>query len=225
MDTLDEKEKAAKEFEKQQREKQIVELFQRGFQDEGNIAGYHGTSLESLQFLIQNGYLPGYTRNVETHFRKKNDFFFAPVGEYFPKLKELDMPRKHALEMAQNYARQMSETYYVLQKLNLPFTDDTIFCMVQQALWDGNIEGIMQVSKEPKREVTKIIKDAKNRQGIVIALSKDLFTSDKLVRYGDDIGDLRIQLPNGLSLKDIVGIEPHGTNELKYLEKLQEKYS
>ncbi len=228
MDILDEKEKAAQEFEKQQREKQVVELFEMGLDDEENTAGYHGMSLETLQFLIEQGHIPGYSREEVSSLVEPGDLFFVAIPECFPEFDKLiqtnryESPDKHAA----GYANDLGKSHYILKQLGLPLNNTEIMVAVIQAEDDQeSFDLLVQKSGKKIDEIKKIFRDARKRKGIVVALSKSLFTSDKHIRYGDDEADLRIQLPNGLTLKDIVGIDPQGQEELKFLEKLQEKYS
>ncbi len=228
MDTLDEKEKAAKEFEKQQRERQVAELFEVGLDDEENTAGYHGMSLETLQFLIENGHIPGYSREEVSSLVEPGDLFFVAIPERFPSFDKLihtgryESPDQHAA----GYANDLGRDHYILKQLGLPLNESQTMTAVMEAENDPeSFELLLQKSGKNEAEVKKIFRDAKKRKGVVVALAKSLFTTDKRIRYGDDEADLRIQLANGLTLNDIVGIEPQGPEEFKFLEKLQKKYS
>ena len=228
MDIFDEKEKAAKEFERQQREKKVAELFEVGLNDEEQTAGYHGMSLETLQFLIEQGHMPGYSREEASSLVEPGDLFFVAIPECFPNFDKLtqtgryESPDQHAA----GYANDLGKDHYILKQLGLPFNDTQLLMAVMQAEdHSESFELLLEKSGKTRAEIQKTFRDAKKRKGIVIALSKDLFTPEKLVRYGDDEADLRIQIPQGLTLEHIVGIEPQGQEELKFLQKLQEKYS
>lgn len=228
MDILDEKEKTAQEFERQQREKKVAELFEIGLDDEEQTAGYHGMSLETLQFLIEQGHMPGYSRPEASSFVDPGDLFFVAIPECFPNFDKLtqtgqyESPDQHAA----GYANDLGKNHYILKQLGLPFNDTQLLRAVMQAENDPeSFELLLEKSGKTRAEIQKIFRDAKKRKGIVIALSKDLFTPEKLIRYGNDEADLRIQIPQGLTLEHIVGIEPQGQAELKFLQKLQEKYS
>jgi hypothetical protein len=67
------------------------------------------------------------------------------------------------------------------------------------------------------------IKKAKKRKGIVLGLSKKGLSSQTILPGDDEGEDMRVHVPNGLSVDFLSGIEPIGDEEWDYFESKQEK--
>jgi len=216
------------QLERQQRIARVVELFEKGLDDTEDCIGYHGTSLEALQYLIENGHWPvsnlegfyGDTPGISFYPRKSQFSTFDLLGVNFP-------DEKYMAKEAANYAEQIARSHHLLRLLNLPIDDDAM---------EDNARNIANNSPDDARDPEKeyrffleIVKDkkildeaiakAKKRHGVVIGLSKSALGKGT-VQHGDP-GDLRILTPSGVDLSFISGIEPMGQEEFDFLKNLQ----
>ncbi len=206
----------------------IVELFEIGLDnDEGSI-GYHGTSLEALEFLIKEGYLPGGTgTNLKETDVQHGDLHFFPLKSKFASHAQVGTfpDESEILDDVAIYAEGIAGEHYLLRKLNFDLSDQKHGYMArilarrsydldyQEAYTQMLLEGV------DKKVLDAAIEGASKRKGVVIALSMQLL--ETYTPVDGDPGDLKIHFPKGLDLNGISGIEPMSTDEYDYLDRLQ----
>lgn len=223
------------QMESEQQEKsrmnRLVELFESGMNAK-DIIGYHGTSLESIEFLAKSGHLPG---GLFSHagqegkylyfFPKKSEFLHHPSASEFREEKSL-------VSEAADYAESIAGSHCLLKRLGLDIGDRELDPMARNLVsnipadvWNPTTERdhFLNNLGIKKTDLDEALDDARKRKGVVLALNKTILTSHTLSGGDPTEGDLRILIPEGLSLDYISGLEPIGQVEWEYFEKLQEK--
>ena len=97
-----------------ERIKHIVQLFETGLDSE-DCVGYHGTSLESMEYIVNNGVLLGrlYGASREIYFFPfKSKFQNHPLRDTFP-------DEHDVIERTSQYAGQNAESHYLIRLLDL----------------------------------------------------------------------------------------------------------
>ncbi len=209
------------------RTKKILELFSRGLNDSENCIGYHGTSVEAINYLLKNGCLPG-RRDSETENKslpQKGDFYFMPIREHLLGLQEFKREEtQDPTKYAENYAHFISAGDYFLTNLNLDIENQEYISFSRRFLFDDDPEAEeFFLSKGfSKQLLDSAAREAKKRKGVIIGIHKNAL--DKYVpKYGDGGDDLRFSLPSeGLSYEYLSGIEPLGQEEWDYFIKIKE---
>jgi len=220
---------------KEEKFKKIVaDLFERGLDDE-NCIGFHGTSLESIEYLMKNGHLPGQVEEDEKYGYGKGEFFFYPKGEVFSgkesPFKEEFESDKEIMERAESYANVLSQTHYIIAKLELDLGNPKhqyIGRVLQLGLSDEAEDMIDDFIKKgkTKKEIYKILNESKNRKGVVIGIDKKVFDGFqcKVGHPSDEDGNyLHMNCATGMDIIFITGIEPMGQQEWDYLTELQKR--
>ncbi|TAK96308.1 hypothetical protein EPO05_02185 [Patescibacteria group bacterium] len=223
-------ENEVKKSEQEKVEKHIAMSFERGMDAEERI-GYHGTSLESLQYLLKFGHLPGAAEADSTLGYQRGDLFFFPRKDKFFNQHADDayMEEKEAIEETEVYAGILARAHFIIVSLGLDLNNpenQQVGRALSMGLDNEAEELIDQLSaklKKSRRSIEKIISDSKKRKGVVVAIA-DKAIYDFSVGSGDDgEQDLYLRCPVGLSYKYIAGIKPIGQGERYFFEKIQQK--
>ena len=212
------------ESEKEERIKKIISLFERGMDTKDSV-GYHGTSIESIEFLLENGHLPGgYDPedggNYLYFWPKKSKFEGNPLHDGL-------IEEKDALGMAEYYADELAKTHFLMKRFGLDMDDGKKTRMVRDLFspvsHDEAYKSLLDLGID-KKELDFEIRQAEKRKGVVLSLNSNILESHSALP-GDTEEDLRIAIPEGLKLDFISGLEPMGDKEWKYFENLQDKRS
>lgn len=242
--SFDSKNPREQEAKKMEREKALVRLFESEFDDEEHCIGYHGTSLEAIEYLIKNGGLPGNTMGGPGKLQNMpGTLNFFPIDERFQKqfagklvtLKEAgeDDP-VHSID---KYAENAAFIHRALSILDLPISNPNFYSALLQlhgtltAMVDResklkeDLASAAKITGKSKKEIMAAVNKAKARRGIVIGLHQKIIDSGLKIGLGDhDEGDLQIHLTAGLTPDLISGLDPLGKEELDFFLKLQKKY-
>ena len=207
-----------------ERIKHIVQLFEMGLNSEDCI-GYHGTSLESVNHMVNNGVLLGRlydTSRAVYFFPFKSKFQNHPLVDTFPGEHDI-------LERTSKYARQNAESHYFIRVLDLDIEkkEDLIESFM---LSDRNYSMNEILKKHPKlgfrrSNLLKIIRESEKRKGFILGLNSKVLQSFIIENGDEKEGDLKIICSNGLSYEYLSGIEPLGQEEWNYFVKLQNSIS
>lgn len=226
-----EKESSAENFEdeKKDRMKKLVELFEAGM-DSKECIGCHGTSMESVEFLIEHGHLPG--GKFEHIGSEERWIYFFPEESHFPDVpKEKKFRKIDALKEAAGYADAIAKSHFLLKTLGLDIENEEFEC-VARGLATDNPNDINDPDAEynffikmgiDKKQLKKTVKEARKRKGVVLGFSEKLLEGHLVMPGDSGENDLRISVPEGLKFEYLSGLEPMGDEEWEYFEKLQEE--
>ena len=204
-----------------ERIKHIVQLFETGLDSE-DCVGYRGTSLESMEYIVNNGVLLGrlYGASREIYFFPfKSKFQNHPLRDTFP-------DEHDVIERTSQYAGQNAESHYLIRLLDLDIENAKDY-VESLMLSEGDYFMDEILKKHPKlgfrrSNLLKIIHEAEKRKGFILGLNSKVLQSFKIMGSCDiKEGDLKIVCPNGLPYKYLSGIEPLGQEEWDYLVKIQ----
>ncbi|MDP3882518.1 MAG: hypothetical protein Q8Q48_00475 [Candidatus Staskawiczbacteria bacterium] len=220
-----EKEPQAENFEggREERVGQLVRLFEVGL-DSKDCIGYHGTSLEAIEFMIENGHLPGGKfKHIDSG---ENWLYFSPKEPMRDDYKGKGVDQ---LEDAKGYAEDIAQSHFLLKQLGLDIENKNLEIKARYLATndpndphnpDAEYNFFIGLGID-KKLLDSSIKKARKRKGIVLGLSKKGL-SDQTILPGDGGGeDMRVYVPNGLSIDFLSGLEPLGDEEWDYFEKFQ----
>lgn len=213
------------EAQKEERVKKLIDLFEMGL-DSDDCIGYHGTSLEAIEFMIENGQLPG---GKFGHIDSDDSWlYFSPKEPMRDDYKGRGLDQ---LEDAKGYAEDIAQGHSLLKQLGLDIGNKDFEIKARHLATndpndlndpDAEYNFFLGLGIE-KKLLDKSIKKARKQKGVVLGLSKKGL-SDQTILPGDKGGeDMRVHVPNGLSIDFLSGLEPLGDEEWDYFEKLQEK--
>lgn len=235
---------ATTDIERIKREEKLAALFEQGL-DSPDIIALHGTSLEALSELIKSGRLPsGKTEGGVGYL-----YFFrldVPVPEDFL---NGETPEENIQGGVKMYAKDLAYEASLCRILGLDFNEDREFLemlerirsqhelrsiagrgeeLVEAHLLNGSkhqdiIAGYIEKYGFPA--IKSAFGESIERKGIIIGLNKEILNHNPQSAYQelDDEG-WRINLPEGIPLEYISGLEPIGQPEYDFFIALQEKY-
>lgn len=222
-------------------EKEVVRLWQRGLETDDCI-GYRGVSLETIEYLIESGAIPGYARaayeGASVELPQPGDIYFLPRLQTFPfeKLPGLltsDRIPPDAFEFALQGCISMAESrawgHNFAKRLGLDIGIYSFEASVYVEDFDSrkHIMDFHVIRKEFKdkgvstRAMRKVALLARRRKGVVIGLKKEAL--DFYVPQEGDLGtDFRINPgTDGLSYTFLSGIKPLGSVEENFFNNLK----
>ena len=218
--------------EKQEKIKRVIQLFEAGL-DSPDCIGYHGTSLEAMDFLIEHGHLPGggYDKGSTTDIPDGEKYlYFFPKKSEFSKHELADsfLEDEEILEETKGYSQGIAGSHYLLKKLGLNIDDQDLEfkarCLTGRIPIDAEEEYQHFIGLGINEKVLdKTIEEAKKRRGVILVLSKKVLESHVISNGDEEGGDLRILIPEGLTLEFLSGIEPVGQEEYRYFATLQKQ--
>lgn len=219
------------------RMRRLVELFKIGLKNPTNMIGYHATSIESMQYLIATGHLPGSQAeelpNVhDERPMKKGDLYFYPrrfqFPDYDPNVSKYFLDESHVIVAVADYAQRIASVHYFLTKLNLDLENQDYNNGARELL-SGMFRSEIREFREllyalgvTDVEIDLAVKEARERKGVILGLSKSLLKKYK-VKDGDaGAGDLRINFPSGMDYNYISGIESFGKQERAFFQNMKD---
>jgi|TARA_B100001971_G_C18185876_1_gene535579 hypothetical protein len=200
---------------------QVGNLIESGL-DSPHI-GLHGTSIETVLSLAENGRLPNTGRHPDK-------FYFYHTKDFEPGRLESE---------ADLYAEWNAHKHFVLGKL--PFNPpqdrakefhEELSCYITMGYetWPEDIPLLMELCQQhgiDKRALASILDEARNtRSGVTLSVSpivKERFTI-KEDEYDDTIAESYIEVPGGLPIEFLSGIVPNGMYERDVLKALQDDH-
>ncbi len=219
--------------------KRLMELFELGLGNTRRTIGYHGTSIESMQYLIRTGHLPGAVgENIaaspeNSWLPQKGDLYFYPLKSKFPgydpDISKYFPDETHVIDSVVGYASDIAESHCFLMKLGLGL-DNLEYNIGARNLMCGMFRNEIREFKEKlisiginNADIDQAVKEAKKRKGIILGLSTTLLRQYQPKDGDKHEGDLRFTFPKGLDYKYISGLEPLGEEEFNFFKNLWSK--
>ena len=206
------------------RENHLIDIFDLGLDGE-DVIGYHGTSLESIEYLIENGHLPGATEDI---ILRRGDLYFYPRKKMF---QEHHLAHtffdSEAIEKTEEFASIIAQEHYLMKHLGLDMNDQSmrrlakgmlLFDMEQEEAYEEL--GKMGFSPE---QLDEALEQAEERSGIVLALDKKILQHFNPEDGDENEGDLKINCPDGLDYSYFSGLKPISDQEWDFFENLRKK--
>ena len=205
--------------------RRVVSLFETGVGITNQIGGWHGTNFSAIELTLIHGRFPV----------SPGTGLIAPGYLYYYPALEREAPlgaeptSARGREGAASYAWSGAKIAFVMESLGLPYGNGRYAGAIEEAinfvrapgLGDRDARRALAAVGLDTDRVLSLVHASSNRQGILVGLHRDA-----LSRYpmsDGDIGgrDKKLYAPSGISLNDIVGLEPMGEYELGRFEQLQ----
>lgn len=183
--------------------------------------GFHGMSLETLEYALETGFIPGRTGPE----KRLSPTYVVHPGDIYYYENEDDL---HGAEI---YAKQSAAQYYFASKLGLRLDYredlDLALRLVNNPMGpDGQdsatVEKLM-ARQFPRQKILATLAEANQQRGLVIGLHPNLIVMYPIENcetlYGDD-GWRIITGSEGLPVKYIRGIRPLGEREKAFLNSI-----
>lgn len=224
----------------EQREMALVKLWEKGL-DTIDCVAYHHTTLEAIQYLIENGGIPGQT---EPQFENPNlpqvgDVYFTPRGltfpfdrlpglweeesnEYFYPSSAQKVETSDALPVSHRLCSVLGLNIGVYGLTALNYAEDTNGVRYMDFF---EAEEVFRNIGLTDKELTAALEIATPRKGILVGLTLRALDGFPLSR-GDAGYDIRLSTgSNGLYASAFSGIKPLGEEESAFLQGLKHKYT
>ena len=189
---------------------QLVSVLDRSF-DTDNVLGYHGTSIEVLQYLIEHGRFAGMTARTDTYY-KKGDLYFYPRLQALPKkFQKLYERKRHSdddrIQGAMVYAKMLAADHAFAAQVGWPMGDDR-FSLICLSSWVTSLFKLSRVrqkrnwTRAEQHEYQELMEfrrtcrldkaaflsaalTAVKRKGVILALDKKILRHHS-IHPGDD---------------------------------------
>lgn len=178
--------------------------------------GYHGTSFQTLKYLVQHGTLPGFTdpqagaltQNIQT-----GDLFYFPC---------LEATNENPFYEASQYAHLIASSHFLLEKLGLNLGDRKLNALTGSVIDFGSKADIEELKRIITKDANfkKLTKMAKLQKGFVLELDKRIKNFYKLVDCSKNDDGWKIVTKSGLPISYVKAVIPLGNLERKLLSKL-----
>ncbi|MDP1722553.1 MAG: hypothetical protein Q8L37_05070 [Candidatus Gottesmanbacteria bacterium] len=197
----------------------IKNQYRTGLRPDGCL-GYHGTSIQTLQNVLETGVVPGVTgKENPTRFNRPHngDLYFWP-SDY----EELD---QNAIALAASYATAIAQSHALLQLLKLDATHDTYARAARNILRDSpefqnEYMEMLGVSLDPSA-LQEYMRQAMQYKGVVIGINSYAQLKYHVVDVEPDDDGCRLETNGeGLPYHFIHGIEAMGPMEREFLDTL-----
>ncbi len=212
----------------------VVALIEKGLNSE-NIIGYHGTSLEALQEGLRTGLFRGAMKSegeLGSVVDDEHSFFFFPIKEKFESHPDVDKfhTDSESSEGAEMYAHLLAGAHFLLSDLNLGINDKVAVEHAKSIiLWQDSLfnidapEAIKYFTDKgiEKKDLMKRAERAAKRKGVVLGINALVKDAYELTDPLQGEGDLSVQIPEGLSLENLAGVEPLSQDEWDFFMHLQ----
>lgn len=229
--------------------KHLLLLVRRGVPT-NDCVGYHGTSMEAIEYLITHGSLPGVTHEHAKGL-EIGEFYFIPRLDYFPKnhpffrkypswkepTSQSNTGDDKKLQNAAHYATNIAETHYFLRRLGIDFSADDYY-LVARRLFHAIAYPFSPFSADrltflnrfeqmgyTRSELLTIIREARQRKGIILGIKHTVLSNFDIQPGNDEYNDVKIYIPEGLSFEFISGASPQSTPEQDFFSHLGARHS
>jgi hypothetical protein len=226
------------------RRKFLSDLFKRT--GEGgrrrDVVMYHGTSVETLEYLIEHGALPGQAADTELH--PKGSVFTVPDVRRIPYAKnpskwlQLNIPPDEAMTLAdaELYANLVAERHYVMRELGISMTVPDTEEALQHLLYGDEADPDI-ISDEPVRvrmeellalpRIREVLAAAKGRKGVILGIKRSAIVDDpELEGFGlGDPGEGDVKLmtgTKGLKIEHLGEVRALGTDGTEFFERIRQ---
>lgn len=231
------------------REKHLLLLVQSGVPT-NDCVGYHGTSMEAIEYLIAHGNLPGVTyKNVEG--LELGEFYFIPRLDYFPKnhpfFRRYPNWKEHTnqrstgddekLKSAAHYATNVAEAHFFLRRLGIDFSADDYYLMARRLFHAVDYPFSPFSADQPtflnrleqmgytKSNLLTRIREARLKKGIILGIKNTVLSHFDIQPGNDGYNDVKICIPEGLSFEFLSGASPQSTPEKDFFTHLGAEHS
>jgi hypothetical protein len=216
------------------RYKRISELVAKGYDDVDSTFGYHGTSIQALERLLIDGNLPpggrgGTSAGSLYFFPRTTGSTGSDIWEAFPGAEP------NAIGGGTAYANNIAQRDYFLTCLGLDLGTLENWRAADAVLfWPEHIRDfesdertkVLSKAGFKENEIFRLAKNAREEaKGVVLCLRKALLEEHQVYEGDPGEGDFYLQLPDGLPIEYLSGIEPLGQLEFNYLASIQEMVS
>lgn len=211
--------------EQQERITALAKKMEVGLENEEQVAGYLGVSVEALDQLVREGRLPDPTEG------EPRRFFPAPETAPDWQADEYKKYDNTAVESAKTSAESEAQVQHVLRQLGLDEHDVGHQLNILELLHASSFD-----NEEPERilheyeargipidDVKKAVRAAEKRSGVVVSIDKAALERLQMEETSDQSGrELHLEAPEGVRLEDIVGVEPMSQSEWDALKRYQD---
>jgi len=227
-----------REIAKEARRERVDTLLRSGLRDSPDCMGVHATSVEALEFLVEQGKLSGTSGEIDPRFAKfaqPGDTFFVPIKGRVPdtQLEDPMMPFGDVLKEVGHYASGIAQEHYFHRLLGIDLSNTRLKDLSRNAEFDlmksadnitPRIAYFAQQAGVSNEKLIELWSLSKKRQGVFVGLSNRLLQrlgedDSSYLIPGDDITDLRINVPGGITIDDLTGIQARTQEEEKFFTK------
>lgn len=220
------------------RERQVIKLWENDLLTP-DCVGYHCTSLETIQYMIATGVIPGHTETDydDLALTQKGDVYFLPRMETFPFTRLPQLLNKDriqpewgefALTESVETAIDVAMGHRFCSYLGLDLATYSFWAEIYAREYGGN-KKTTDYWKAKKAfadlqlrqgHIVEAVKAARKRRGIVIGLTNDALNKFPLSE-GDEGTDFRLSTgENGLPIDCLSGLRTLGYEEMMYFYHL-----
>jgi hypothetical protein len=212
----------------EERGKRLFELSEAPIESPDCIA-YHGTSLETIRYLLTRGALPGSTSTrfaSDPRNPQLGDIYFYP-GEHFPHsqvhtpIKYPQIDNSSAISDAEWHANTIAHGDRVCDLLGISRTD---YSFSAACYVEGDPEGdgaLITTLGIPEEKIEKAVSLARNRKGVLLGLDRSVFDAFPITP-GDHGADFRVSTGSkGLAIQYLAAVKPLGPEEEAFFNDLR----
>ena len=209
----------------ERRKERILELYKAGLDKTENTVGYHGTSVEALEFLIKNGNLAGATTLKDSQRRELHFFPVNGMEEMIPGLEEFGIDQ--AIKEVESYASMNAVQHFLIKSIGEKLDDKK---MVEDYHNYGpinnkssEIENYLLDRGLSDSQKQKLTRESLKLKGVIISLNRKILQGN--VELGSDVfkNSALVNIKGGVTLDMINGIHTEGEREKDFFRKLLEK--
>jgi hypothetical protein len=200
----------------------VRETFRRGLDDSKQVIGWHGTSIQTMKFACEHGFLPVgnpiIARGEHYGIEDYGVYLFPNMSHSYNQLLNFREPTTHGVELAKNAAATLGRLHHIAEALNIPL-DDPRYAFVHEATWMRLVDpkNAAENGYLPK-DARRALKESDRFSGFTLAISEEVLSRFKVLT-GEDGDDIKVVLKEGLPLQFVFGIEPHGQVEWDWIQK------
>lgn len=216
-----------------QRIRFLQSLVQAGLETP-DCLGFHATSIEAVEFYMDNGRMPGRTGRVykEPHLPQEGDIYFYSFDATVNENSGIagSYSKEKGLSQARAYAVMIGRSYRFVNLLGLPLSKGMNPYVTSVAEYgggcipknkqDADYENYHEIyDLRPEEEMRRIIREARKARGIVMGVSRRILQYG-LPRSGDDGYDARVNV-HTIPMGDMFsGMRLMGSLERKFFASL-----
>lgn len=221
--------------------KSVVSAFEIDTKSLPNRIGYHGTSLQTIEYVLEEGILPG--GSIENPQRESavaaslNKVHFYPIKEAMQlhRRTRYFLSEREAFQKASEYAGDIAKVHSVLSAFDIPLTDGaaqtramimTGFAEPSTGQYQEAFAEFLAVNRSVSEKALRetLIFAMENAKGIVLGIDRAALDGSVVnMSKGEEVAELVMDIPHGLSHRYIASIDPQGNLEYEFLDDLQQR--